>query len=126
MIALGAALVPILVTPAQGQNVLSTTPTTGTLSVPDSGSFHDTLVTTGATDSLEPITYTLDDPSEPPGLTVDSSGDVTTAGTLAVGSYAISGTTTDADLDSGTSLYGHRCPGGRSGVCRLDRQHKLL
>jgi hypothetical protein len=105
MIALGAALVPILVTPAQGQNVLSTTPTTGTVSVPDSGSFHDTLVTTGATDSLEPITYTLDDPSEPPGLTVDSSGDVTTAGTLAVGSYAISGTTTDADLDSGTWKY---------------------
>jgi hypothetical protein len=86
-------------------SVLSTTPTTGTVSVPDSGSFHDTLITTGATNSLEPITYTPDGSSVPLGLTVDPSGDVATAGTLAVGSYAISGTTTDPDGDTGTWGY---------------------
>ena len=30
------------------------------------------------------------------------------------------------DLDARTNLYGHRRPGGRSGVCRLDREHELL
>src|ERR1017187_8306628 len=106
MIALGAALVPILVTPAQGQNVLSTTPTTGTVSVPNSGSFHDTLVTTGATNPLDPITYTLDNSGQSTDFIIGpSTGLISTTGTLAAGPYSISGTTTDADLDSGTWGY---------------------
>src|ERR1035438_5477083 len=46
MIALSAALVPILSTPSAGLGGLSTTPPSGTVTVPNSASYSITLTTT--------------------------------------------------------------------------------
>ena len=99
MIALGAALVPILSTPAAGLGGLSTTPPSGTVTVPNSASYSITLTTTGDGSA---VTYTQDGSGQSPELHIDpSTGKITTTSTLATETYSISGETAD-DNDTGT------------------------
>jgi hypothetical protein len=102
MIALSAALVPILSTPSAGLGGLSTTPPSGTVTVPNSASYSITLTTTGDGSA---VTYTQDGSGQSPELHIDpSTGKITTTGTLAIETYSISGETAD-DNDTGTWAF---------------------
>jgi photosystem II stability/assembly factor-like uncharacterized protein len=83
--------------------IIQGSPTSGTTTTAASASFTDTLtVSSGYTG---PVTFTQVGASVPPGLTVNTSGDLKTTGTLGVGSYTVSGTTADGDGDNGTFTY---------------------
>ena len=76
------------------------TPTSGTVSTTGSAGFTDQLTAIGGYGAN---TYATTVPSS--GLTVSSSGAVSTTGTLAVGTYTASGTITDSVLDVGAWTY---------------------
>ncbi|HEY5272041.1 MAG TPA: HD domain-containing phosphohydrolase [Acidimicrobiales bacterium] len=75
-------------------------PTTGSVSTTKSASFTDQLATSGQNGTVSFVTTSANG-----HLTISSSGVITTSGTLAAGSYAVSGTDSDADGDSGTWSY---------------------
>src|ERR1039458_9043030 len=106
MIALGAALVPILSTPAQAQpgTITQSAPTSSNTTPAASSSFTDQLETSGGTGA---VSFATTSASSPPGLVVSSSGAVSTTGTLSARTYTISGTDADADTygDTGTWDY---------------------
>ncbi len=85
-----------------GGSSLSTTPTSGSTSASSSISYSRQLSTTGNTSSSA-VTYLKTAGSA--SLAVSSGGLVTTSGSLAAGTYAISGTTTDALGETGTFSF---------------------
>ena len=103
MLALGVALVPLLASPASAQPISQTPPTSGTTTTTASATFTDQLGLSGGdgTASFVP------DTSIPPGFSVDSTGFLTTTGTLAAGTYSITdGSLTDGNpVDDGTYTY---------------------
>lgn len=84
-----------------GTTVTQTSPTSATTTTDASPTFSGgTIATSG---NLGAVTFTTTAPSA--GLAVNSSGAITTTGTLAPGSYTASGTDTDAYGDTGTWTY---------------------
>jgi len=77
--------------------ISQTAPTTGQATVPASATFSTQLAVTGG---VPPVVYVQT--AGQPALRVSPSGLVTTAGALAAGTYTASGTTSDADGDTGT------------------------
>ncbi|HUZ41794.1 MAG TPA: InlB B-repeat-containing protein [Acidimicrobiales bacterium] len=75
---------------------------TTTVTVDSSSSFSDQLIATD--DFNDPVTYTQGS-STNIDLSVNGTGQVLVSGTLATGSYTVTGTTSDAHLDSGTFSY---------------------
>ena len=73
-------------------------PTSGSVTVAGSAAFTDQLNTSG---NIGPATFT----GSGAGLTVSSSGAITTTGTLAAGPHTATGTTADAFGDTGTFAY---------------------
>jgi outer membrane protein OmpA-like peptidoglycan-associated protein len=84
-----------------GSATLATTPTTDSATVPNSSSYTTTLSTSGNFGGS--VTYTKTSGSA--SVLVSSSGLITTSGTLAVGSYNVTGTTSDPDGDVGTFSF---------------------
>ncbi len=76
--------------------ITQVTPTSGTVSVPDSSAFTDQLATTGGTGT---VTYVQS--SGAPSVTVSSSGAVSVPGRLAKGSYTATGIDSDIYGDTG-------------------------
>jgi hypothetical protein len=95
----GTFLYTLTVTPVS----LATTPTAnaGTVNVGASGTFSQQLATTG--NSGTAVTYVKTGGSN--SLSVSGTGLVSTSGTLPIGTYTATGTTTDALGDSGTFSY---------------------
>ena len=87
-------------TQVAGAATLTVTPTSGTVDVAGSAGFTDTLTATGGDGN--PVTFT--EGSGTPDIVVDSTGGLSTGGTLAVGSYTASGSESD-DADSGSWSY---------------------
>src|ERR1019366_1593146 len=81
-----------------GGPIPHTPPTTGSVTTSGSSTFIARLKTTG---NDGPVTFT----GGGTGLTISSSGKITTTGTLAKGSYKATGTVADAFGDSGTFTY---------------------
>ncbi len=79
-------------------SITQTAPTSGSVTTTGSAGFTDQLVTTG---NNGPVTFT----GGGTGLAVSSSGQITTTGTLAAGTYTATGTTGDASGDVGTFTY---------------------
>ena len=78
---------------------LDTTPISDAVSVPNSASYSENLSTTGNTGS---VIYTQDPSGQSPQLSLHpTTGVVTTTGTLAAGTYAINGTSSDPHGDTG-------------------------
>jgi hypothetical protein len=75
-------------------------PTTGGATTTNSAAFTDQLVTNGQNGAVGFVTTTTS-----AGISVSSSGAITTSGTLAAGSYTVSGTDSDAYGDTGTWSY---------------------
>src|SRR5665213_2450927 len=69
-------------------------PTSGTTDVGGSAIFTDTLSATSNLFPGDSVTFvsTATNPPSPPGLNVTNLGVITTTGTLAAGSYTVSGT----------------------------------
>ena len=84
-----------------------------------SAAFTDQLA---VTDSLGAVTFAVTSPSAPAGLSVSPAGAVSTTGTLAVGSYAVSGTDRDAEGDTGTWSYTLEVTAPASGARRAPRR----
>ena len=82
----------------QRPTIAQTTPTSGSVTVTGSSAFTDQLNTTGG---IGPVTFA----GGGAGLTVSSSGQIATTGTLAAGTYTATGTTADAFGDTGTFTY---------------------
>ncbi len=83
--------------------IAQSSPSANAVSLSRSSTFADQLAATpGFTDS---VAFSANEPSSPPGLTVSSSGGVTTTGTLAATTYTISGTDSDAYGDGGNWTY---------------------
>ncbi len=78
-------------------------PSSNAVSVANSATFADTLSATSPNSNT--VTFVATEPSSPPGLTVNGSGDVSTTGALAATTYMISGTDTDSFNDVGTWNY---------------------
>ncbi|MFZ0769230.1 MAG: InlB B-repeat-containing protein, partial [Acidimicrobiales bacterium] len=79
--------------------------TTGTIDVGGSTGYNTTVATTGATG---PVTFSVTSSLSTPGLRMDdSTGEITTTGTLPVSGspYTISGNDSDTDGDSGSWSY---------------------
>ena len=74
--------------------------TTGSVNTTGSSSFTDQLATTGNTSAV-----TYNQTSGSANVLVSASGAISTVGTLAAGTYTVSGTTSDANGDSGTFSY---------------------
>ena len=74
------------------------TPTSGSVTTTGSAAFTDQLTTIG---NVGPVTFT----GGGTGLTVSSSGAITTTGMLAAGTYTATGTTADGSGDAGTFTY---------------------
>jgi hypothetical protein len=83
-----------------GPPITQTAPTSGSVTVPGSAAFTDHLRTTG---NRGPVTFTKTGGTA--GLKVSSGGKITTTGTLAVGTYDIVGTDSDAHFNTGTFTY---------------------
>lgn len=82
---------------------LATTPLTGTVAVASSSAFSQVLSTTG---SANAITYAQDVSGQSSYLLFNASTHtITTTGALAVGSYVISGTTSDGHGNSGAWTF---------------------
>jgi putative nucleotidyltransferase with HDIG domain len=75
-------------------------PVSGTVVAASSGTFVDQLVTSGQSGAVNFVTTVPN-----ANLTVSSSGALATTGTLASGTYTVSGTDTDAYGDAGTWTY---------------------
>ena len=88
----------LLVTPVG--TLTQTSPTSATVTSAVVGTFSDQLNVTGATG---PMTYASTSASA--GLAVSSTGLVTPTSSLAVGTYSVAGTTTDAEGDVGTFSF---------------------
>ena len=80
--------------------IFQAAPTSGSVTTTASSAFTDQLNTT---DSIGPATYAKTGGGT--GLTVSSSGKITTTGTLAAGTYTATGTTVDAYFDTGKFTY---------------------
>lgn len=103
VLALAVALVPLLSSPAlAGGTITQTGPGTGTTTTTGSSSFGDVIATTGG---VGLVSFVADLPSTPPGLSVDSTGNVSTTGTLAENIYTLTGTDSDLSSDTGTWTY---------------------
>ena len=76
---------------------LLSTPVTTSVSVANSATFTDQLV---STNNVGPVTYVQTSGS--PALLVSTSGLVTTSGALTAGTYVATGTTSDPNNDTGT------------------------
>jgi len=87
--------------PGSTTNIIQTSPTTGTVLNTAEGTFTPGPIT--VTGNTGPVTYLTTTSS--PGLTVSKSGQISTTGPLAVGTYGVSGTDTDANGDNGTWTY---------------------
>ena len=103
--ALGAILVPLLASAAAADStILQGPPLSGSTTVTASSGFTDQLTTTGGDGGT--ITFATTSPSSPAGLAVNSSGFITTSGTLAANTYSVSGTDSDGDpSDDGIWSY---------------------
>ncbi|MGH9108674.1 MAG: beta strand repeat-containing protein [Acidimicrobiales bacterium] len=77
-------------------------PTAGTTTTAGSGAFTDQLATSG---NVGAVTYTETHSADSTDVVVSSSGAVTTKGTLAAGTYTVSGTDGDAYGDTGGWSY---------------------
>jgi uncharacterized repeat protein (TIGR02543 family) len=88
--------------PVVGSTTLTqTSPTTGSASTTSSGTFTAGPITvTGNTGTVTFVTTNTN-----PDVTVSSSGLISTTGTLAVGTYNVSGTDSDTHGDAGTWSY---------------------
>jgi len=85
-------------------------PTSNSTTPSASLNFQDQLETTGIPGA---VSFTTTIPSDPSGLLVNSSGEVTTTETLAPGSYTVSGTDSDNYGDtSGSWMYSLTVGGG--------------
>lgn len=80
--------------------IIQTSPTSGTVTTTGSSSFSDQLGVAGNTGT---VTFTTTTSS--PGLSVSSSGAITTTGALTTGSYTVSGTDVDTANDTGSWTY---------------------
>ncbi|MCU1362451.1 MAG: hypothetical protein JWM55_279, partial [Acidimicrobiaceae bacterium] len=78
-------------------------PTSNAVSVVNSAAFVDSLGATSANSNT--VSYAATEPSTPAGLEVSNSGRVTTTGTLAANTYAISGSDADSMNDAGNWNY---------------------
>jgi uncharacterized repeat protein (TIGR02543 family) len=104
LLALAASLlvvasVAVIATPASAATIAQTPPTTGTVDVAGSAAYNTTIQTSGSDGNG--VTFS-GGPSTPAGLTINSTtGEISTTGTLAATSYAISGTDVDGSGDTG-------------------------
>ena len=80
--------------------ITQSAPTTGSVSTTKSASFTDQLATSGQSGAVSFVTTSAN-----AHMSVSSSGAITTSGTLATGSYAVSGTDSDASGATGTWSY---------------------
>jgi uncharacterized repeat protein (TIGR02543 family) len=87
--------------PPVGHALVQTSATTGSTTTPASATFVPPAI--AVADSSGAVTFTTTTPS--PGLKVTSGGVVAVAGTLAAGSYTVSGTDHDASGDAGVWTY---------------------
>lgn len=79
---------------------LVSTPASASVAVAESSTFTEQLAVVG---NVGAVTYVQTSGS--PNLTVSSTGLVATGGTLATGTYVVSGTTSDPNKDSGTFTF---------------------
>jgi outer membrane protein OmpA-like peptidoglycan-associated protein len=87
---------------------LEVAPDAGTTTVAGSSAFTDSIAPTNNGGSA--VTFVTTSPNA--SVTVSGTGGVSTSGTLAVGSYPVSGTDSDADGDTGTWSYTLTVSGG--------------
>ena len=85
-----------------GVPIGQTTPTSGSVTTTTSGGFSDQLAVSG---NIGTVTYTETTSPHSSTVLVSTSGKVTTKGTLAAGSYTVSGAATDIYGDSGTWTF---------------------
>ena len=90
--------------PPTPKTITQTAPFTNSTTLAKSGSFTDTLTTTGNTGAVTFVT-TSTPPGSAGGVKVSSSGVVTTTGALPAGTYKASGTDSDSSGDTGTWTF---------------------
>ena len=83
---------------AGASTITQSTPTTGTVTTTASAAFTSQLVTAGNNGT---VTYVETTSANSTHVVVSSTGGVSTGGTLAVGTYAVSGTDSDPAVDAG-------------------------
>jgi outer membrane protein OmpA-like peptidoglycan-associated protein len=91
----------VIALPVNTSVLTQTSPTTGTVVTTSSGEFTAGPIT--VEHNVGPVTFVTT--ASNPNLAVSSSGEITTTGSLAVGTYIVSGTDSDPSGDHGTWTF---------------------